>query len=218
MIASVLTRAGLKPTVAVGGKVNGFNENAWLGKRDYLVAEADESDGSFLRMRPEMAVITNIDAEHLDHYRDLEEIKEAFLSFFKRVPPGGTVVLCWDDPHLRELSGKISSRRLLTYGLLPEAEVSGRIIREGPQALFGVTYRGRYLGEVKLSLPGRHNVQNALAALAVGLSLGLPFSRLSEGLTSFSGVRRRLETKGRVNGILVLDDYAHHPTEIKATF
>ena len=217
MIAAVLTWGGLAPTVAVGGKVNGFNDNAWLGKRDYLVAEADESDGSFLRMRPNLAVVTNIDAEHLDHYRDLGAIKEAFAAFFQRVPPDGTLVLCADDPHLRELAAQEETRRVVTYGFNPEADLSAKVLEAGQQVKFQVFQQGRALGEVNLGLPGNHNVQNALAAVAVGLELGLPFPVVAQGLASFSGVRRRMEHKGDTGEILVLDDYAHHPTEIRAT-
>ncbi len=217
MIAAVLTHAGLKPTVAVGGKLNGFNENAWLGKRDYLVAEADESDGSFLRMNPWLAVVTNIDAEHLDFYPDLEAVKEAFENFFKRVVPEGALVICLDNPSLEDLYRKGLPRRVCTYGFHPQARVRGILIEEGPAARFEVHWQGKPLGEVRLSLPGRHNVQNALAAVAVGLELGLPFEEIARGLARFTGVRRRLEVKGDIGGILVLDDYAHHPTEIKAT-
>ncbi len=217
MIAAVLTWGGLAPTVAVGGKVNGFNGNAWLGKRNYLVAEADESDGSFLRMRPHLAVVTNIDAEHLDHYADFEAIKRAFAEFFQRVHPEGTLVLCGDDPHLRELSKGNVPQRLLTYGLKPEHDLSARILEHGEGVRFEAFFKGQCLGEVSLGLPGKHNVQNALAAVAVGLELGLAFPVIAQGLSSFSGVRRRMERKGDTGEVLVLDDYAHHPTEIKAS-
>ncbi|NPB09375.1 MAG: UDP-N-acetylmuramate--L-alanine ligase [Thermodesulfobacteria bacterium] len=217
MIASVLTNAGLRPTVAVGGKVNGFNENAWLGQRDYLVAEADESDGSFLRMTPTVAVVTNIDAEHLDFYEDLEAVKGAFYNFFERVRPDGLLVICLDDPHLQDLYRQGLPRRVITYGFHPEAEVRGHILEEGPTAIFEVSHAGRYLGEVQLAIPGRHNVQNALAAVAVGLELGLPFEEIACGLANFTGVRRRLEIKGDTGEVLIIDDYAHHPTEIKTT-
>ncbi len=217
MIAAVLTHAGLKPTVAVGGKVNGFNENAWLGQRDYLVAEADESDGSFLRMKPSLAVVTNLDAEHLDFYPDFAAVKEAFKAFFERVTPDGLLVICLDDPHLADLYQEGLPRRALTYGFHPQAAVRARLLKEGSVSSFAVFYQGRHLGEIDLSLPGRHNVQNALAAVAVGLELGLSFTAIKEGLLRFTGVRRRLEVKGDRGGVLVLDDYAHHPTEIRAT-
>ncbi len=217
MIAAVLTHAGLKPTVAVGGKVNGFNENAWLGQRDYLVAEADESDGSFLRMKPSLAVVTNLDAEHLDFYPDFAAVKEAFKAFFERVTPDGLLVICLDDPHLADLYQEGLPRRALTYGFHPQAAVRARLLKEGSISTFAVFYQGRHLGEIDLSLPGRHNVQNALAAVAVGLELGLSFAAIKEGLLRFTGVRRRLEVKGDRGGVLVLDDYAHHPTEIRAT-
>ncbi len=217
MIAAVLTAGGLKPTVAVGGKVNGFAGNAWLGKRDYLVAEADESDGSFLRMRPNLAVVTNIDREHLDFYPDLEAVKRAFLSFLNsQLEPEGTAVLCLDDPGTRELIPRIK-REVITYGFSPAADLRAKVIREAEKTLFGVFYQGLYLGEATVYLPGRHNVLNALATIGVGLKLGLPFQAIVQGLSAFRGVRRRLEVKAEVGGILILDDYAHHPTEIKAT-
>ncbi len=217
MLGAVLSGAGLDPTVAVGGKVNGFEGNAWLGKRDYLVAEADESDGSFLRMTPDLAVITNIDAEHLDYYPSYAAIEEAFLEFVKRIRPQGTLVACLDDPGVCALLKKLGAIKVVTYGFSKGADFSAHLKESGRFSLFWVYERGRLLGEVFLRLPGRHNVQNALATIAAARTLGLPFEKIRKGLSSFTGVRRRFELKGEVGGLLVFDDYAHHPTEIKAT-
>ncbi len=216
MVAAVLTAGGLNPTVAVGGKVNGFSGNAWLGKRDYLVAEADESDGSFLRMSPDIAVVTNIDREHLDFYPDLEAVREAFAHFLDQIRPGGRAVLCADDQETRRLALQVKVPVLL-YGLGSEASLRAEILEEGLKSRFLVVYQGKSRGEIRLNLPGRHNVLNALAAVGVGLCLGIPFADIARGLEGFSGVRRRLEQKAAVGNILILDDYAHHPTEIKAT-
>ena len=220
ILATILTEAGLDPTVAVGGKVNGFKGgNAWLGKRDFLVAEADESDGSFLRLSPEIAVITNIDAEHLDFYPSYAEIEEAFLNFARRVSPGGLLVACKDDPGVARLLGRLSpgKMKIVTYSLKGEATYTAKVKEAGRFSFFVVYEKGRFLGEALLRLPGEHNVQNALAAIAVARHLGLPFERIRKGLSAFAGVRRRFEEKGRVGEILVFDDYAHHPTEIVAT-
>ncbi len=217
MVAAVLTAGGLNPTVAVGGKVNGFSGNAWLGKRDYLVAEADESDGSFLRMSPDIAVVTNIDREHLDFYPDLEAVREAFAHFLDQIRPGGRAVLCADDQETRRLALQVKVPVLL-YGLGPSASsLRAEILEEGLKSRFLVVYQGKPQGEIRLNLPGRHNVLNALAAVGVGLCLGISFADIARGLEGFSGVRRRLEQKAAVGNILILDDYAHHPTEIKAT-
>ena len=219
MLATLLTRGGLSPTVAVGGKVNGFEGNAWLGKPHYLVAEADESDGSFLKLRPQIAVITNIDAEHLDFYPSYQAIEEAFLSFVKRIEGGGLLVACKDDPGVSSLLARISRKdlQIITYGLEKEAFYTARIQETGRFSLFTVYEGGRPLGEILLKLPGRHNVQNALAAIAVSRALGLSFEKIREGFSSFSGVKRRFEEKARVGEIAIFDDYAHHPTEIRAT-
>ena len=217
MLAAVLSKAGLKPTVAVGGKVNGFDGNAWLGKKDYLVAEADESDGSFLKMSPELAIITNIDAEHLDHYASYEEIEEAFLRFAQNLKPGGALVACQDDPGTRALLERVKGPRVITYGLSEGADFTAQIKENARFSHFVVFERGRPLGEVLLKLPGRHNVQNALGVVAAAREIGLPFEEIKRGLSAFTGVRRRFELKGEVEGVLVFDDYAHHPTEITVT-
>ena len=214
----VLTEAGFDPTIVVGGQVHILGTNARLGKGDYLVAEADEYDRSFLELTPVVAVITNVEADHLDTYRDVEDIRDAFAAFANRVPFYGAVVLCSDDPGAQSLIPRIK-RRLVTYGESPEATLSAREIRlEAAGTTFEVWNgeQGR-LGSVRLRLPGRHNVLNALAAIAVGRELLVPFDAIARALESFTGVVRRFERKGERNGVLVVDDYAHHPTEVAAT-
>ncbi|WP_456370694.1 UDP-N-acetylmuramate--L-alanine ligase [Thermodesulfatator atlanticus] len=216
MLATVLTRGGLSPTVAVGGRVNGFDGNAWLGEeRAYLVAEADESDGSFLRMSPDLAIITNIDAEHLDYYQDLSRIKKAFLDFAKKVKQ--KLVICADDKELLALCKSLDSKDIITYGLASQADYVGHIVSEGAQSLFVVYEKEKLLGEILLPVPGRHNILNALGVVAAARALGLSFEAIRKGFSSFSGVKRRFELKGQAGGIKVFDDYAHHPTEIRAT-
>ncbi len=216
MVASVLTAGGLNPTVAVGGKVNGFAGNAWLGRREYLVAEADESDGSFLQMTPDIAVVTNIDKEHLDFYPDLAAIKEAFRSFLGRLRPGGQAVVCGEDAVLRSLIEDLAIP-VVTYGFSPATTLQAKVLTGGPRPRFKVFLKGKELGEVSIRVPGEHNILNALAALGVGLHLGVPFADLCQGLANFYGVRRRLEFKGQIKDVCVVDDYAHHPTEIRVT-
>ena len=214
----VLTEAGFDPTIVVGGQVHILGTNARLGKGDYLVAEADEYDRSFLELTPVVAVITNVEADHLDTYRDIEDIRDAFAAFANRVPFYGAVVLCSDDPGAQSLIPRIK-RRLVTYGESPEATLSAREIRlEASGTTFEVWNgeQGR-LGSVRLRLPGRHNVLNALAAIAVGRELLVPFDAIARALESFTGVVRRFERKGERGGVLVVDDYAHHPTEVAAT-
>ena len=214
----VLTEAGLDPTIVVGGRVRILGTNARLGKGDFLVAEADEFDRSFLKLTPVVAVITNVEADHLDCYRDLDDILESFAIFANRVPFYGAVVACIDDPGVRRVLKEVK-RRVVTYGVSEEASLQARALK--PQA--GVTtfevWEGETwcLGSVKLNLPGRHNVANALAAIAVGRELSIPFPTIARALADFTGVVRRFETKGERGGVLVIDDYAHHPTELAAT-
>jgi UDP-N-acetylmuramate--alanine ligase len=214
----VLTEAGFDPTVIVGGRVHILGTNARLGKGEYLVAEADEYDRSFLELTPVVAVVTNVEADHLDTYRDLDDIVDAFATFANRVPFFGSVVLCADDAGARRLLPRIQ-RRTLTYGESEEAQIRARNLRLGPaETLFEVwDSAAGLLGEVRLRLPGRHNVANALAAVAVGRELLVPFETIARALASFTGVVRRFERKGERAGVLVVDDYAHHPTEIRAT-
>jgi UDP-N-acetylmuramate--alanine ligase len=214
----VLTEAGFDPTIVVGGRVRILGTNARLGKGDFLVAEADEYDRSFLELTPVVAVVTNIEEDHLDTYRDLADILDAFVIFANRVPFYGAVVACLDDPGVREILPRVK-RRVVTYGESPEAALrAGEIRLEASGTTFEVWEGNTWsLGTVRLPLPGRHNVLNALAAIAVGRELSIPFPTIARALKDFTGVIRRFETKGERGGVLVLDDYAHHPTEIAAT-
>ena len=217
MVAAVLARGGLDPTIVVGGRLHALGTNARLGHGQFLVAEADESDGSFLRLNPAVSVITNIDREHLDHYKDLDEVRQAFVYFANRVPFYGVSILCVDDPQVREILPRVTKRALL-YGTRPEAEVRAVDVELVPHgSRFGVTSAGRHLGTIDLQLPGRHNVLNAVAAAAVGLELDIAFGHVAEALGAFRGVSRRFETRGVQDGVRVVDDYGHHPTEIAAT-
>lgn len=218
LIASVLAHGGLDPTVIVGGKLRALSTNARLGGSRYIVAEADESDGQFVRLPSSIAVITNIDLEHLDHYPDLDAIKSAFVQYAGRVPFYGAVVLCADDRHVREVADEIP-RRKVTYSLGGEADIRGDIReRKGGETRFDVVRAGEPLGEIAIGIPGDHHVRNALAAIGVGLEMDIPFRAIKKGLESFEGVGRRFEIKGETTlGVLVVDDYGHHPTEIAAT-
>jgi UDP-N-acetylmuramate--alanine ligase len=217
LVAAVLARGGLDPTIVVGGRLRSTGSNARLGHGQFLVAEADESDGSFLRLSPAVAVITNIDREHLDHYGSLEELRQAFIYFANRVPFYGVSILCADDPQVRGILPQVTKRHLL-YGTAPDAALRAEDVRLDAQgASFRVISDGRELGTVRLALPGLHNVLNALAAVAVGLEIEVAFGHISEALGTFHGVGRRFETRGEVGGVKVVDDYGHHPTEIAAT-
>src|SRR6056297_2971858 len=217
MIASVLEKGGLDPTVVIGGKLKQINTNAVLGEGDFLVAEADESDGSFLKFSPAMAVVTNIDLEHMDFYADLEAIKSVFLDFIDRVPFYGLAVLCLDNEHIQDIIPYIKKRHI-TYGLSAQADIQAvDITHEATRSRFSVICRDAPVGEVVLNLPGLHNIYNALASIAVGMELEIPFDCICAALETLEGVQRRLETKGEVGGITVIDDYGHHPTEIKTT-
>ncbi len=214
----VLTEAGLDPTIVVGGRVRILGTNARLGKGDFLVAEADEFDRSFLKLTPVVAVITNIEADHLDCYRDLDDILESFVIFANRVPFYGAVVACVDDPGVRRVLPQVK-RRVVTYGVSADAALQARALKLEATGTEFEVWEGETwcLGSVKLSLAGRHNVANALAAIAVGRELSIPFPTIARALADFTGVVRRFETKGERGGVLVVDDYAHHPTEITAT-
>ncbi len=217
MVASVLGEGELDPTVVIGGKLKSINTNAILGEGEYIVAEADESDGSFLKFSPTIAVVTNIDREHLDFYKDLDSIKNVFLNFIDKVPFYGLAVLCLDNESVQDLIPHVK-KRFMTYGLNTQADLQARhIIFEGPKSKFFVFYHGEKLGNVTLNLPGNHNVNNALASIAVGLELNVPFPVIKRSLEKLEGVQRRLEIKGENSGIIVMDDYGHHPTEIMAT-
>ena len=217
MIASVLAKGGLDPTAVVGGKVKSLGSGAKLGQGEFLVAEADESDGSFLRLSPTIAVVTNIDREHLDHYGSLEKIQETFLEFINKIPFYGLAVLCLDDPHIPALLPRVE-KRILTYGLNPQADIQAHEISfQGATSSFKVSHGKSLLGQVNLPLPGPHNVLNALAAIGVGLELEVPFGQIQEALGAFEGVQRRFQVKAVIDDITVVDDYGHHPCEIRAT-
>ena len=221
MVAAVLAQAGLDPTVVVGGRVGAMGSNARLGKSHYLVAEADESDRSFLKLSPILAVVTNIDREHMDCYRNMRDMKKAFLDFIDRIPFYGIAVLCNDDPILRRLIPQIR-RRTVTYGtrrgsdfLIKVKELSFRDAQ--PVSVFQVSYRGTDLGDFTLHVPGNHNVLNATASIAVAVGLDITTDQIRAALEAFRGVDRRLQLRGRARGVSVMDDYGHHPTEIRAT-
>ena len=242
MVAAVLAAGGLDPTVVVGGRVDAMGSNARLGKSHYLVAEADESDRSFLKLSPILAVVTNIDKEHMDCYRDMQDVENTFIDFMDRVPFYGMVVACNDDERLRAILPRVQ-RRTVTYGLRPDSDFrieidtssagvkvvppqpraagphdSGTVPHErGPMGRFRVRYRDRDLGEFRLHVPGAHNILNAAAAIAVGIGLDIAPEQIREALEKFRGVDRRFQLRGSRGGIAVIDDYGHHPTEIRAT-
>jgi len=222
MVAAVLAAGGLDPTVVVGGRVDAMGSNARLGKSQYLVAEADESDRSFLKLSPILAVVTNIDREHMDCYRSMKDVKRAFLDFMDRLPFYGMVVACNDDPLLRRLFPQIQ-RRLVTYGTRRGSDFQVTLGKSNPKpekscvSHFHVTYRGETLGTFELHVPGVHNILNATAAIAVGVGLDVPVEQIHSALAGFAGVDRRFQLRGTAAGVNVIDDYGHHPTEIRAT-
>ncbi len=217
MVALLLDRAGLDPTAVIGGRLSAFGSNARLGQGSYLVAEADESDGSFLFLSPVISIVTNVDREHLDHYGSFEGVLDAFVAFANKVPFWGVVIACADDAQLMALRPRIT-RRVVTYGI----DSAACDVKASAVALeaFGSTCRvaagGRELGTMRLSVPGRHNLLNALSAVAVGLELGLRFEAIAAALVEFRGAERRFQPLGEAAGVLVVDDYGHHPTEITA--
>lgn len=215
---SILDSGDLDPTIVIGGKLKSLGSNARLGQGEFIVAEADESDGSFLRLSPTIAVVTNIDAEHLDYYGDLKTIKNVFLDFINKIPFYGMAVLCLDNEGIQELIPRIE-KRFVTYGLTSQADYEAKDISfEGMCSRFRMSYKGKPLGPVGLNLPGVHNVYNAMASIAVGLELGIAFEQCAAALRNIEGVQRRLEVKGSTpSGAIVVDDYGHHPTEIKST-
>jgi UDP-N-acetylmuramate--alanine ligase len=217
IVASVLAEGGLDPTVVIGGKLKSIGSNAVLGEGDFIVAEADESDGSFLKFSPTIAVVTNIDKEHLDFYADLDAIKTVFLSFLDRIPFYGLAVLCLDNEPIQELIPRMK-KRYTTYGMSSQADFQIRDVEFGQQkSRFNVYHRGNKMGMIDLNLPGIHNVYNATASIAVGVELNIAFDQIKRALETVEGVQRRLEIKGESNGVTVIDDYGHHPTEIKVT-
>src|SRR5512145_2128740 len=217
MVATILTHGGIDPTVVIGGRLDLFESNAKLGQGKFLVAEADESDGSFLKLSPTVAVVTNIDADHLDYYRDLDQIRDTFIDFINKVPFYGLAVLCLDDPNIQALIPRVR-KRMTTYGINSQADFSASAIEHAAdRTSFTVHYRGKELGRLGFKMPGRHNVLNALAAVAVGMELDLQFAAIADGFKDFGGVGRRFQIKGEVGGTMVVDDYGHHPAEVRAT-
>jgi UDP-N-acetylmuramate--alanine ligase len=216
-ISTILSNCGLDPTVVIGGRLNATGSNARLGQGEFLVAEADESDGSFLKLSPTIAVVTNIDREHMDYFKSIDFLKEAFLSFMNKVPFYGVSIVCNENEYVRTLLPSIH-RRYMTYGFTRDAAIYAENIRKGYMSVsFEVFYKGKNIGHFSLPVPGLHNVLNSLAAICVALVLNLDISIIQEALRNFSGIQRRFEFKGEVNGVKVYDDYAHHPAEIKAT-
>jgi UDP-N-acetylmuramate--alanine ligase len=218
MIASILTKGGFDPTVVIGGRLNIWGgSNARLGRSDFLVAEADESDGSFLALSPSIAVISNIDHEHIDFYRSMNNLRKTFIDFINKIPFYGRAILCVDDKEVQGLIPKLT-KSYLTYGLNPQSDIrASGISKEGLNTTFDVIFKSRLAGNVTISIPGEHNILNALAAVGVGLELGIDFKYIMEGLKNPGGLKRRFEIKDERGGILFLDDYGHHPTEIIAT-
>jgi UDP-N-acetylmuramate--alanine ligase len=218
MVATVLGRAELDPTVVVGGVVGAFGSNARLGKSDLMVVEADESDRSFLMLTPSIAVVTNIDREHMDYYKDMDDVRECFKNFVNKVPFYGAAVLCLDDPQVQAVIPHVKRRRI-TYGLSAQADVSAHNIRfdQGFGSHFTVWQGNDVVGDVTMRVPGLHNVYNALGAIAVAFELDVPFECIADALANFTNADRRFQFKGEEQGVVVVDDYGHHPTEIKAT-
>ena len=218
MIGTILNKAGYDPTIVIGGKLDSLGSNAKLGKGEFLVAEADESDGSFLYLSPTIAVVTNIDEEHLDFYKNgIEQIRETFVKFVNKVPFYGAAVLCLDHPNIQKILPKIE-KRYLTYGLLSKADVRGDNIKVKEfLSEFDVFIKNKFMGKIKIHMPGIHNVYNALAAITVGYELEIPFEIIKSSLDKFSGVNRRFYLKGYFNNAMIIDDYGHHPEEIMAT-
>jgi UDP-N-acetylmuramate--alanine ligase len=222
MIAAMLDAGGIDPTVINGGIINAYGSNARLGSSDWMVVEADESDGSFLRLDGTVAVVTNIDPEHLDHYGSFEKVKDAYVEFVENVPFYGAALLCVDHPEVQTIIPRLRDRRVVTYGFAALADVRGENVRPVPGGnLFDVAIRGRggevaTITDVALPMPGRHNVQNALAAIGVAAELGIPHSTIAKGFEKFDGVKRRFTRVGEIDGATIVDDYGHHPTEIRA--
>lgn len=217
LIATVLAHGGLDPTVVTGGKLNSIGSSAKLGQGDFLVAEADESDGSFLKLFPTVAVVTNIDPEHLDYYQGIEQIKEAFLQFIDRIPFFGLAVLCLDQENVQSLIPQLK-KRFTTYGLSSQADFQAKDMSfDGPHTSFELVHRNERIGRLTVQMPGIHNIYNVLATVATAFELDVDFKTIQEALAEFSGIQRRFQRKAEIEDILVFDDYGHHPTEIKAT-
>ena len=217
LVSSVLRQGNFDPTIVVGGRVKTLGSNAHLGKGEFMVVEADESDGSFQRLSPVITVLTNIDREHLDHYENIDNLIGAFSDFIEKIPFYGMAVLCVDCPRVRDLSKKCN-KRFITYGMGSDAELYlENLESRGFQTRFKAIYKGDELGMVELNVPGKHNALNSLGAIAVGLEMGMDFKDIADGLREFGGIERRLQLKGEVNDVMIIDDYGHHPAEIKTT-
>ena len=222
MVAALLDAGGLDPTVVNGGIINAYGTNAKVGAGDWIVVEADESDGTFLKLKSTVAVVTNIDPEHLDHWGDFDAVRKGFRDFVENIPFYGFAALCIDHPEVQAMAARVENRRLVTYGVNPQAEVRAHNIRMGPEgARFNVLIQPRggdfiSLDDLTLPMPGEHNVLNALAAIAVARELGVPLDAIRKGLAAFGGVKRRFTTTGVANGVRIVDDYGHHPVEIAA--
>ena len=218
LIASVLGAGKLDPTIVNGGRIKSIDSNAKLGQSEFLVAEADESDGSFLKLSPSVAVVTTLDEEHLDHYKTFDALKEAFLVFLNRIPFFGAAIICLDEPHIRSLIPKLE-KRYITYGLNNQADYHAKNIRtDGMTTTFEVWIQNeKKLGEITSNLPGEHNIRNTLAAIATGIELDLDFETAKQAIKEFSGVQRRFEVLGQSDSLTLVDDYGHHPAEISAT-
>lgn len=218
MVATILTHGGIDPTIVIGGKLNTLGTNAVLGQGKFLVAEADESDGSFLKLSPTIAVVTNIDADHLDFYTGgISQIKDIFVDFINKIPFYGLAVLCLEDGNIADIIPQVK-KRFVTYGLSAQADIRATHIKlAGGTTSFVAHYKGYRMGEISFSMPGAHNVLNALACIAVAMELDIPFNLIQEGFARFGGVGRRFQVKGEINDIMVVDDYGHHPAEIRAT-
>lgn len=217
MISTVLAYGGFDPTIVVGGRVRSLGTNARVGNGKFMVVEADESDGSFLMLSPVIAVVTNIDEEHLDHYQSIERLECAFSEFLDKVPFYGLAVICLDSARVRSVIPRFK-KRVVTYGFSEGSEFRAEdVIVSGFSTDFKVFFKNSLLGSVGLHVPGRHNAQNALAAFAVGMELGMSFEEVKEGLSEFKGIDRRIQLKGEINGVRIIDDYAHHPEEIRVT-
>jgi UDP-N-acetylmuramate--alanine ligase len=217
MISQILNTAGLDPTVIIGGLLKGLDTNALHGKGEYIVAEADESDGSFLKYAPAIAAVTNIDLEHLDFYRDIDDIKDKFVQFINSVPFYGLAILCLDNEHIQDILPRVKVR-YMTFGMTAQSDLRARQISfMGNKSFFKVFQHEKLLGEINLNIAGKHNISNALASIAVALELNISFKTIKKALEQIEGVKRRLEVKGEKKEIIVIDDYGHHPTEIMAT-
>ena len=217
MMSLVLHHAGIDPTAVIGGKLDAFGSNAKLGRGKFLVAEADESDGSFMHLSPTIAVVTNIDIDHLDFYSGLDEIKQIFIDFINKVPFYGRAVLCLDDPNIQDILPEVK-KRFLTYGFSSQADFHASEVRQRQgRTSFTAHFQGKELGRISFRMPGRHNVLNALAVIAVAHELEVPFQTVIGGFRNFGGLQRRFQVRHEVRGVMIVDDYGHHPAEIKAT-